>query len=513
MSYNPINWQNEKIGGTKVNATNLNIMDKGIADAHNMLADHDKKINDFANQQIPEEYVKGSVDNYISENQANLATKKNLEELDSKLSSEIVELKGDISEVDSRLSDELKSIENEVILDKNVLYFTENDKYTVKAQASNDILINDGSGWSYAIGNITGGKDYSINQGYFENDFSFFADANNKFISYIKDVKKGNYIYTAPLNATKIYICSNRSMDIMVVRQTSISILGEQIAKYPYNKVVSVNIPLLSTNRYKVVVGGTDGDYVYFTQGLNKAMELGNCDLIVRSGVYNLFTELTALGIAYESGVANLGGLKIGNNVRIFFDTDAKLIANYAGNSSYTKANWSPFMCDATDFEIHDMNLECSNVRYCVHDECQGVGAYNHRYMNCNMKLDNSSNSDWASKACIGGGFGEYGQVEIIGGKYESVNLDISVRSNSGIITYHNPISGKGTTFKNRLIVRDVYCDNGTIFMSCLGDSTKISEFIISGCSLETEPFANGKGVSSIVQNVDMWAWNNNIRN
>lgn len=103
MSYNPINWQNDKIGGTKVNATNLNIMDKGIADAHDMLADHDNKINDFANQQIPEEYLQQAVDNYIAENQAGLASKEETEALDVKIDEVNNQLSSDIVEIESIL--------------------------------------------------------------------------------------------------------------------------------------------------------------------------------------------------------------------------------------------------------------------------------------------------------------------------------------------------------------------------------------------------------------------------
>ena len=49
MSYNPVNWVN---GETPINDTNLNNMDNGIAEAHKILADHDKKIDDFDEKNI-----------------------------------------------------------------------------------------------------------------------------------------------------------------------------------------------------------------------------------------------------------------------------------------------------------------------------------------------------------------------------------------------------------------------------------------------------------------------------
>jgi hypothetical protein len=93
MSYNPVNWVN---GETPINDTNLNNMDNGIAEAHEILEDHDKKIDDFVKGQIPEEYVKGAVDDYISENQAGLASKEVVEEVAEevgRISSEIADVK------------------------------------------------------------------------------------------------------------------------------------------------------------------------------------------------------------------------------------------------------------------------------------------------------------------------------------------------------------------------------------------------------------------------------------
>lgn len=94
MSYNPVNWVN---GETPINDTNLNNMDNGIAEAHEILADHDKKIDDFVKGQIPEEYVKGAVDDYISENQAGLASKEVVEEV----AEEVGRISSDIADLDN----------------------------------------------------------------------------------------------------------------------------------------------------------------------------------------------------------------------------------------------------------------------------------------------------------------------------------------------------------------------------------------------------------------------------
>lgn len=96
MSYNPVNWVN---GETPINDINLNNMDQGIADAHSMLAEHESQINDFVNQQLPEEYVKEAVDTYVENNSAGFATAADLAEAKSQLdsvNSEVDKLSGEI---------------------------------------------------------------------------------------------------------------------------------------------------------------------------------------------------------------------------------------------------------------------------------------------------------------------------------------------------------------------------------------------------------------------------------
>ena len=110
MSYNPVNWVN---GETPINDTNLNNMDQGIADAHSMLAEHESKIDDFANQQLPEEYVKEAVDTYVDNNSAGFATAAELAEIESQLDSvdsEVDRLSGEIADVQNVLGIKENSI-------------------------------------------------------------------------------------------------------------------------------------------------------------------------------------------------------------------------------------------------------------------------------------------------------------------------------------------------------------------------------------------------------------------
>lgn len=406
-----------------------------------------------------------------------------------------------------------KCITDGVLYHRNVLTEVHQDQTCVKAAQSNNIIINSSPGWSYCIGIVEGGLDYSASMGYFDNVFSFYADRDHQFITYLQDVKQSNFVYRAPANAKYIYICSNRDLSNAVITQFSESILGYKAVDYPFDS--TFNIEPRNVDNYRPIVIVQPSNLVQawntfnkFSDGLARAMALKNADLIVKNGTYDIVAEL---GSSIESGPLNLGGLKIGNNVRVYFEENAKLICHYTGSSTYTPAHFSVLMCESTDFELHNVRIEASNIRYCVHDEAQGVGTYTHVYDNCKMVLDNRNNVN-NLRPCIGGGMGEHAIIRIIGGHYKSYTTALTPQDQSGTITYHNPISGTGSTFKNELNCTGVVVEDGTIYYSVLGDSLELSDFIVNNCLLAKAPFINGAGVPGLNQNVQMFEWNNVIR-
>lgn len=82
MSYNPTNWVN---GQTPINDSNLNHIEQGIKAVFDLSDAQEIKIAEIANNQIPEEYLQQSVDNYIANNQAGLATKTDINNLSSEI--------------------------------------------------------------------------------------------------------------------------------------------------------------------------------------------------------------------------------------------------------------------------------------------------------------------------------------------------------------------------------------------------------------------------------------------
>ena len=85
--YNPTTWKNGS--SPDVDEDNLNNIERGIKEAHEMAEKNTKNLEAMAGNQMPQEYVKKAVDDYVAENNAGLATKENLERLDIEMSNEI----------------------------------------------------------------------------------------------------------------------------------------------------------------------------------------------------------------------------------------------------------------------------------------------------------------------------------------------------------------------------------------------------------------------------------------
>ena len=268
--------------------------------------------------------------------------------------------------------------------------------------------------------------------------------------------------------------------------------------------------------RPKIYVGPTR-KYTKFTDGLSKAVELGNADLYVDAGVYDIVAELTIAKIDSDS-IAGYYGPKIGRGVRIYFSQGAKIVANYTGTLHDSLERFSPLNAIETtdiggsDFEIHGGEFECTNTRYVVHDECNGKGSYKHLYENCRMILDNRNKTYFSQCQCIGGGLGEFADIQIIGGYYESKTIDISKPNKDQTISYHNPQPNFGSNFCNSVMIKDAYFKDGTIIVSQLGDSLKYSRFVVNNCSMTKAPYINGENDAGTGR-FRMQSWNNDIRN
>ena len=267
----------------------------------------------------------------------------------------------------------------------------------------------------------------------------------------------------------------------------------------------------------KTLLVGAGRKIESFTKALEIANELGNCDVYVDAGTYDLVKEIGEDNLSsYIFDNASGHGPYIGNGTRLFMAAGAKVVCNYTGTDRTVHRDFAilnvcyyPFK---GDFEIYGGEFIGSNIRYVVHDEATGVSQYRHEYHNCKMTLDNTNNTDWDAKQCIGGGLGQSGTVIIDGGVYNSIGIE--EQDDKGTITYHNPDHGTSAYFNNLVIVKNAFFETGTCYVSCLGDDTTedATLFICNGCSMRHEPFANGLDNPYVNHNVTIRKWNNEIR-
>lgn len=165
--------------------------------------------------------------------------------------------------------------------------------------------------------------------------------------------------------------------------------------------------------------------FTTFKEGMEAAYALGDCTLVVGNGTYDILAEYGSEWLESYSLSRECGTL-IGNNVTVVFDTDAKVTAHYTGNNDLIKRYFSPINVTGT-FKLVNVNIETTNVRYCVHEDIVTATTvipqtYNAEYVDCRMVNNGSNLPDWYSMFCIGGGTTPNGCTKIIRGKYVANN-------------------------------------------------------------------------------------------
>lgn len=178
-----------------------------------------------------------------------------------------------------------------------------------------------------------------------------------------------------------------------------------------------------------------------------------NSTVYVDSGIYDLISEYTQ---EYLDSIVQTQnkylGLLIGNNTHYIFNENAKIKFLYNGNNTATANYFSPLNIYGSCI-IENANIECTNARYCVHED---VGAYSGvkpnqmivKYKNCVMKHNGAtvSTGDHSGYACIGGGCSNNSLSIIEGGIYHGA-------WNDGDISYHNYFG----TDDSRIVIKNAW--------------------------------------------------------
>jgi hypothetical protein len=192
-------------------------------------------------------------------------------------------------------------------------------------------------------------------------------------------------------------------------------------------------------------------------------------------------------------------GLPIGKNCRYFFNSST-LYATYTGKLEGRHENNDILTTnrrqDAGNYELHDGNLICEDMCYCVHDEgSAGTTPYIRKYHNMVMRYVMGEHTGYIGK-CIGGGTGiNEGNCIIENCQFYSNN---TVATRCPVeISYHGAYASNAEChFK--LTISGCYIEH-RISLDQLG-SNQTAECVLHGNSIQSLPNANSWELKS---------WNN----
>lgn len=222
----------------------------------------------------------------------------------------------------------------------------------------------------------------------------------------------------------------------------------------------------------------------------------------IGNGTYDLVEEL---GNDYFENFKG-HGLILDNGAHYIFSSNSKVICNYTGSNSNIKKYFSPFNANSgkhKGFTLENLTLECSNVRYGIHDEGNGQSKpYSNKYLNCTIIHDNSKNSEGYLQ-CIGGGLGSACEIIIKDCFFQSIDA-----GENQIVTYHNGGNGKS----NIVIEGCYFADKATCRCSYYGVATEKSKMMVSNCSMWSKPIKIQESPDYSVDNFELVDWNNEIR-
>ena len=132
-------------------------------------------------------------------------------------------------------------------------------------------------------------------------------------------------------------------------------------------------------------------------------------DIFIESGTYDLYAEFG--GDAWYSEITsskgNMQGLSLGNNINIIGIGNVKLTLNAPDNlaTSSNVPNLSVIELPNKNNRIENINIECKNVRYGIHDETDGGKPNSTRYFkNVEITHNGVVSGTWESAVSYGCG-------------------------------------------------------------------------------------------------------------
>ena len=256
-----------------------------------------------------------------------------------------------------------------------------------------------------------------------------------------------------------------------------------------------------------VIYGGTDTMFPRFRDAMAFLATCKNTTMIIKQGTYDLNTEY-ASELAADDDTRTFGPVLGGGN-KLIFENYAKVICN---NTDPTPHLQFSLLHIIGDCEIVNAQFECTNIRYCVHDDflryysVYGISSakiHSVKYTNCRMEHKGYYGlSDYGTPACIGSAPGLYENMVVDGGYYKS-------KKGSGSWYYPIFMHNKQNRQNAHVIVKDAYFDQGTFAITDMSETTCGIDVMLSGNRFAYAPIFNDNGgASSPLTHIE---WNNII--
>lgn len=244
---------------------------------------------------------------------------------------------------------------------------------------------------------------------------------------------------------------------------------------------------------------GASREFKTIRQAMTIANKIEDAVVHIDTGIYDLtqeFADVINGEMPYDSK-----GLILNNRVKVIGEGSGVVITfHYKGDNSRILTEFSPFNTGEYGGTLENIKIDCSNCRYCVHDERGYTRDYYHNiFKNCEFYIDNKENSAWSyQEVCIGGGLGLHGLIEInnclfnnFSYYHENASEIDAPNSNSKIIFTNNYF------IKGNFDVNDVF-----------PNTPPVNKSICYACdnSFERYPIAGDK------KSWILYTWNNEVR-
>lgn len=265
---------------------------------------------------------------------------------------------------------------------------------------------------------------------------------------------------------------------------------GLLIAEDDFSPILTKNSEYVLKN--KEFYCGNNKQFKKLKDAVEYAGQFSNATLYVDSGEYDLVEEYGAEFLNNN----NVKGLELKNGLKVIFMAKTKVKFHYTGTNAFIKREFSPFNTGKYGGSLENCVIECSNCRYCVHDERGGsLDSYVNTFKQCEFYIDNSKNEDWNyQEMSVAGGFGLDGII-----RYENCVFDKPSY-------YHQNADDSQTQSKCDVYFINNVVNKGNFHVNSGHSSMPISKFFACGNITKSEIPSTGENT-----NVKSYLFNNAI--